>query len=290
MLGKVIAEPALHAGGPLVGSVQLDVRGGDTDYLFVGDVQVHLAPHAAVGADGPDDPVWMADLVGGEPLPRHHFEDRAGRADADALAAPGAPRLVGVAVGTDDDLGVLAPESDVQHADHLNVLARPHATRTQNAGGHVVADHRIAGPLVARTEGKVARFHERGGHAVAHNVALELVAGAGAATVAQMIRRVALEQQPQHALAVLHGRMRLGRHDHPVRDLGGARGEQLGLALDRHEADAAVAHDRQLRVPAQRRYVDPGGPGRIEDGPTFRRSDGAAVDRERRHTGIDIAQ
>src|SRR6185436_7962912 len=40
----------------------------------------------------------------------------------------------------------------------------------------------------------------------------------------------------------------------------------------------------------ERRDVDPGGPGRLEDGPTFRRGDGAAVDRERRHTGIDIVQ
>src|SRR5437762_1537864 len=49
MLGEIVAEPALHAGGTLVGCVQLDVGGGDADDLVVGDVQVDLAADAAVG-------------------------------------------------------------------------------------------------------------------------------------------------------------------------------------------------------------------------------------------------
>jgi len=91
-------------------------------------------PHRRSTGHGPDDPVGVADLLGGEPLPRHHLEDRAVGTDADAFTAPGAPRLVGITVGADYDFGVLAPEPHVEHADDLDVLARPHAARAQDAG------------------------------------------------------------------------------------------------------------------------------------------------------------
>src|SRR3989454_1219978 len=73
---------------------------------------------------------------------------------------------------------------------------------------------------------------------------LELVAGAHPAAVPEVVRRVALQQQAQHSLAVLDGGVRLGVDDHPVRHLRGAGGEQLGLPFDRDEADPAVADDR----------------------------------------------
>src|SRR5438876_936287 len=41
VLREIVAEAALHAGGALVGGVQLDVGGRDADDLVVGNVQVH---------------------------------------------------------------------------------------------------------------------------------------------------------------------------------------------------------------------------------------------------------
>jgi hypothetical protein len=215
----------------------------------------------------------MPDLFGREPLPRHDLEDRAGGADPNALAAPGAACLVGIAVGADDDLGVLAAESHVQHAHHLNVLARAHAARTQDAGGHVVPDHGIAGPLVARAQRQVAIEQRRRHDVVLHQVALEFVARrrSAAPPVAQVFGGIALGQEPQHALAVLDRRVRPRRHHHPVRNRRRARRDQLGLALHRDEADAAVADDGKLGIPAQGGDVDAGRSGRGEDRvPLFR--------------------
>src|SRR5438093_11486963 len=106
-------------------------------------MQVDLAAHAAVRAHGADDLVGVAHLLRGEALPRHHLEDRAGGADADAFAAPGAARPVGVAVGADDALGVRAALADVQDTHALNVLARLTAERAQDAGACVLAHHRV---------------------------------------------------------------------------------------------------------------------------------------------------
>src|SRR5258706_225976 len=76
MLGKVIPEAALHAGGALVGGVQLDVGGGDANDFVVGNVQVHLTADAAIRADRAHDLVRVSDLLGGDPLPRHHLLSR----------------------------------------------------------------------------------------------------------------------------------------------------------------------------------------------------------------------
>jgi len=151
--------------------------------LVVGNVQVDLATDAAVRTNRADDFVRMADLLGCEALPRHHLEDRARRTDANALPAPGAPRFVRVPVRTDDDLRVLAPEAHVQYADHLDVFARAHAARAEDAGRHVMADHRVAGALVARAQRQVPGIEGGGDDAVLHEVALEFVARLGAATV-----------------------------------------------------------------------------------------------------------
>src|SRR3989454_10835608 len=104
------------------------------------------------------------------------FRSRARRAYAHTLAAPRAARLVRVAARAHDDLGVLAPLAHVEHADHLDVLARPHAARAQDAGAHVVSDHRVAGPLVSVAQDEVALPEGRGNDPVAHDVLLELVA------------------------------------------------------------------------------------------------------------------
>src|SRR5256885_687120 len=254
VLGKVVAEATLHAGRALIGSVELDVRRGDAHDLVAGHVQVHLAADAAVRADRADRLVRVEHLLGREPLARHHLENRAGRADPHTLAAPGAPRLVRVAVRPDDDLGVLASLAHVEHADHLDVLTRAHAARAQDARTHVVPDHRIAGPLVAVAQDEVALPERRGNDPIAHDVILELVAGPRPlpVAVAQVLARVALEQQPEHAFAVFNRRVGLALHHHPLRRLGGAGREQFRLPLHRHQADTAIPDYRQLGIPAQR--------------------------------------
>src|SRR2546429_1364733 len=284
MFGEIVAEATLHARRALVGGVELDVGRGDAYDLVARDVQVHLTPDAAVGAHRPDRALRPADLLRREPLPRHHLENGAGGAHTDALTAPGAARLVGIAVRAHDDFGVLAPLRHVQHADHLHVLARADAARAEDTGAHIVPDHRVARALVAVTQRQVAPPERAGRDAVAHHVALELVAGRGPAAVPQVVSGIALQQQPQHSLAVLDRGMGFGLHDHAVRHLGRAGRQQLRLALDRHEADPAVADDGQLGIPAQRGDVDdPRVAGRVEDRVLGVSRDPAAVDRERGH-------
>ena len=74
---------------------------------------------------------------------------------------------------------------------------------------------------------------------------------------------------------------------HAIGDLGGAGGQELGLALHRHEADAAVADDRELGVPAERRDLDAGRAGGVEDRLVGFGAQRAAVDRQRDHTRND---
>ncbi len=290
MLGKVVPEAALHAGRALIGGVELDIGRGDADDLVARDVQVHLAPDTAVWADRADRLVRMENLRGREPLARHHLEDRAGRADAHAFATPRAPRLVRVPVRSDDDLGVFAPLAHVEHADDLDVLARSDAARAQDAGAHVVPDHRVARPLVAVAQDEVSLPEGCGNDPIAHDVLLELVAGAPPprgcrpAAVSQVLARVALEQQPQDAAAVFDRRVGFGLHHHPLRHLGGAGREQLCLPLHRHQTDAAIPDDRQLGIPAQGGDIeDPRRAGRFEDRLFGIGADRAAVDREGRH-------
>ena len=247
-----------------------------------------MATDAAVRADGADDALGAADLGGSEALPRQCLEDGSGGAYAYALAAPRTARLVGIAVGTDDDLGVLAPPRHVENADHLDVGARPDAPRTQDAGGHVVADHRVAGPLVAAAQREVAAGERRGVDAVPRHVLLELVPGPRPAAVAQMLGGIALEQQPQHTAAVLHGGVRLGRYHHAVGHFCRARRQELGLPVHGHETDATVAHDGQLGIPAQRGNLDARRAGGVEDRRVGVRSEGAAVDGEGGHRPVDI--
>ena len=286
MLREVVTETPLHASRSLVGRVQFDVGGRDPNEGVTGDVQIDLATDAAVGADRPHDLLGVPDLLGREALARHHLEDRARRADANTLATPGTPRFVGVAVRAHDDLGMLAAEAHVQHADDLDVLAGAHAARAQDAGRHVVPDHRIAGPLVARAQRQVAIHDRARHHVVLHEVALELVPRVRATTVSQVIGRIPLREEPQHALAVLDRRVRLRRNDHLLGDFRRARGDEFGLALDGDQTDAAVADDGELGIPAEGRDLDAGRSSGIEDSLVRRGGNGPSVDQELRHVLI----
>ena len=284
MLREVVAEPSLHARRALIRSVQLDIGRRDPEDLVVGHVQVDLTPDTAVGAHGPDHAVRTADALRRKALLRHYLEDRTGGADAYALAAPGAAGLVRVAVGADDDLGVLSPLGHVQHSHDLNVFARAYTPRAQHAGAHVVANHRVAGPFVTVAQRQVAPARRRRHDTVAHDVPLELVAGLGAPAVDQMVARIALEQQPQHAPPVLHRRVGLGVDHHPVCHLRGACRQQLRLSLDRDQTNAAVSDDGELGIPAQRGdVVDSGSPGGVEDRLVGLGGDATAVDDEAGH-------
>src|SRR5438477_8344398 len=129
MLRKVVAEAAFDARRSLVRRVQLDVGRRHAHDRVVRDVQVDLAADAAVGTDGAHDFFGMTDLLGSEPLPRHHFENRARGTDANAFTAPGASRFVRIPIRADDNFGVFAPPPDVEDTDDLNVFAGPHAPR-----------------------------------------------------------------------------------------------------------------------------------------------------------------
>src|SRR5690349_11783161 len=103
-------------------------------------MDVDLAPDPAVGADRPRHLLRRLDRRGAELLARDELEDRARRADPDALAAPGAAGVIRVAVAPDDDVGLAPAVADVEDAHLLDVLARPHAPGAEDAVRHVVLD------------------------------------------------------------------------------------------------------------------------------------------------------
>ena len=83
------------------------------------------------------------------PRERENIVNRARGAYANALTAPCTACVLGITIGTDDDLRVVSAISDVKHANDLNVLACANAARAQNARGHVMLNDRIAIAFVA---------------------------------------------------------------------------------------------------------------------------------------------
>jgi hypothetical protein len=76
---------------------------------------------------------------------------------------------------------MLAPHSDVEHTDLLNILAGPDTPGAQNAGCHVVLNHHVTGPLVPGAERQVVMGPN--GHIVLHYVALEFVPWVGSTAI-----------------------------------------------------------------------------------------------------------
>src|SRR6478672_7386369 len=120
--------------------------------------------------------------------------------DANAFTAPRASRVFRVAIRADDDLRMIATVGDVEHADDLDVLARTHTSRAENARRHVMLDDGVAIPLVAGAK-RHARS-SRGGHVIAMHERLELVASA---RVRDVFRGIALEQHRQYPAAIPDG-------------------------------------------------------------------------------------
>ena len=218
----------------------------------------------------------VRERLAAEPLVGNELEDGAGGADPDALAAPGASRVIGIAVAADDDLGVLPAQANVEHADLLDVLAGAHAAGAQDAGAHVVLDHHVAGPLVSGAERQLVMGADR--HVVLDDVALELVAGMSPAAVLQVLARIALQQEVAARCAGSPRPRRTPTSTTMPSVAGVAQaGMQLVLALDRHQADPAVAHDRQLRVPAERGDLDSRAAGGLENRLAGLKGNGFAV-------------
>ena len=288
MLHEVGAEASLHAGGPDVGRVLLDPWRADVDDGVVLHLEVDLAPDATVGADAAHRAIRCRHVLRPHVLPdlavgradghRDDVVDGAGGADAHALAAPGAPGVLGIAVGADNDLGMVAAVGDVEDADDLDVLAGADAARAEDAGAHVVPDDRVAVALVAGAERHAGP--PDCGHVVAAHQLLELVA---VSAVGNLVDRVALEQHGQDALPALDRGDGLGGHLHAVGRLRRAGGDELGIAFHRDEADAAVADGGELRIPAERRHVDLDRARGVENGPAVGNGNVVSVDDELRH-------
>src|SRR5687768_12201678 len=118
-------------------------------------MQVELAAHRAIGTDGPHDFIGATQRLGPEMLLGNELEDGPGGTNPDTLAAPGAAGMIRVAISSHNDLGVLAPHSDIEHADLLDVLTGTNAPGAEDAGAHIVLDHHIARPLVPLAERQV---------------------------------------------------------------------------------------------------------------------------------------
>ena len=96
----------------------------------------------------------------------------------------------------------------------------------------------------------------RFGRAVREGHVLQFALAAGVAYRA--IQRMVTQQQLDHGLARLLDLVGVGGDDHAFGDPRGACGLQLGHLLDSHQAHAARALQRKIRVVAERRHLDAG--------------------------------
>lgn len=80
-----------------------------------------------------------------------------------------------------------------------------------------------------------------------------------------MVAGISLEQETQHAAAVVDRGRRLGLHHHAGGGGGTTGGDQLATALNRDEADPAVGDVGELRIPAEGGNVDSPDPSRVEN-------------------------
>jgi hypothetical protein len=193
---------------------------------------------------------------------------------------------------------MLAPHSDLEHTDFLNILAGSDTAGAEDTSGHVVLNHHVTRALITAAEREVVM--RAGGDLITHDVLLELIAGRGSSTVAISARResvpsvrmvrqdqvlagIAFQQEIEDSTPVAHCRVGFSLHHHPFGSGSGARREQLVLSLHRDEANPAVPHDRELGVPAERRDIYPSGPSCFEDGLSGLEGDVGAVQGQARH-------
>src|SRR4029077_19724859 len=84
VLGEVVAEASLHAGGALIGTPLLDPGRGDPHDLAILHLQIDLAADAAVGTNRAGDGVRLPHRLRAEALLGDELEDGAGGTDANA--------------------------------------------------------------------------------------------------------------------------------------------------------------------------------------------------------------
>src|SRR5215208_6249223 len=101
-------------------------------------------------------------------------------------------------------------------------------------------------------------------HIILYDVALELIARVGSATVCEMLAGIALQQEIEHAPAIVDRGSGVRLHYHAFGGRCRTRRKQLG-------------------IPTQRRNLDPGRSGRFENGLTGLERQGFAVDSQGRH-------
>jgi hypothetical protein len=108
--------------------------------------------------------------------------------------------VIGIAIATDDDLGMRAALAHVEDADLLDLLAGPHAAGAENAERHVMLDHHIAGTFVTLPGSQRADVAHR--DVVVDDVALEVVPRMLAPAIREMLTRIALEQHLEDATTI----------------------------------------------------------------------------------------
>ena len=259
---------------------------------------LHAKGFAERDADGRGD-LHEADLLGilqrGPDLLRLVvLVDGAHGAVRGALAALDAGRLGELDAGGRGHDRLLAAADELKRPDVLHLLAHLGAAAALDALVGVEHDGRRGVVDVAVNDLARERYVANA------EVGCDRLqfAGAGARAL-QAVLRVVCEDKLQDGAAHLHDVGIVGDDLHPGHRLGAARAEKLraghelavvGRVAARHElphdADAAAGAGLQVRVVAQRGYLDVGGPRRHEKVGALRHADRDAVDLKRNHFGF----
>ena len=248
---EAVAEPSLDAEPAFVDRVR---PRGDAHHFVPAHVQGEVAAAAAVGADGLD----LLHVLLPALAERLLADERAGGADADALAAELA---VQVLFKGRRYFGGEAPAGDIDRTDALDLVADAHALAAEDALLHVPFDKgvhvlfRVLAPFAVEPVRpdlvEVGQFLER--------------AVAGPLADHAVVRMVGQEEFDDGAALALDLLVR-GLDFHALGHRRGAGGHRPGHALYLDEAEPASAVGFEPRVVAERRDVDIVPPRRIEDG------------------------
>jgi hypothetical protein len=206
---------------------------------------------------------------------RQDVVNRASRTHTHALSTPSASSVFWIPVGTDDYLRVIAAIGDVEYSDDLDVFARSHAARAENARRHVVPNDEISIAFVAFSEREIVAARRR--NIIASHVLFELVA---ISVCWDLLDWISLEQHREHAASILHCGHRLCRDDHSVACLRRARRKKLRRSLYGDETDATIADIRELWIPTQRGHIDGELARGVKNCRAVVNSDCAAIDSE----------
>src|SRR6267143_6003727 len=271
VLHELPAEPPLDA-EVAAGDVVVQ-RGGDLDDLIVLHAQLQGAADATVGADGVG--LSLLRFVPGAGAAHVVFaleHERAGGADADAVAAVNAGGVGERAARLGRDAGVETAAGDGDGEGVLSVLAAGLDALVAEDALRVVADVQVVVDL--------RRLGDRGGLG-AEALGARLVALHLPLDLLRDERQVdGRRQELEHELAAQADALGVGAHNHLRLDGARAGGHQDARALHFDDADAADVDRRQGLEVAQGRRVDLLGPAGLQDRRPFRHAHGRSVDRQ----------